>query len=271
HATHGPVLVVDDVLTTGASMHKVADEYEDAVLLVAFARKAQPGVHAVFTQVTPREDELRGVLQCIKDYATPAHSNIASLELAIDGIFKAADDALSPREGAAQQEGGSAIGGTAAAEGVNAEIGLLTPAHEDDPDSRTASAHEGDKRRDKDPLTSEAQNEAAQPKAMIRCDHHDASEGQSTCPNCGQDVGVLRCKKTTTGQLSSKNYSPTPTVPPRRGRANRGVEEQECTSLVGTSYAPEISNRSQPVSQPATRVDRRVDEGSRPSQTGSRA
>ena len=113
-------------------------------------------------QVTPREDELRGVLQCIKDYATPAHSNIASLELAIDGIFKAADDALSPREGAAQQEGGSAIGGTAAAEGVNAEIGLLTPAHEDDPDSRTASAHEGDKRRDKDPLTSEAQNEAAQ-------------------------------------------------------------------------------------------------------------
>ena len=49
-------------------------------------------------QVTPRE--LREVLQRIKDYATPAHSNVASLELALDGIFKAADDALSPREGA---------------------------------------------------------------------------------------------------------------------------------------------------------------------------
>lgn len=50
YITCGPVLIVDDVLTTGASIHKVANNYEDSILLVAFSRATHhPGIHAVFT------------------------------------------------------------------------------------------------------------------------------------------------------------------------------------------------------------------------------
>ena len=207
--------------------------YELASRVISLSSRPTGGA----AQVTPREDELRErITKVVESWVRTCKPCAHYQTFIVDDLCEAA---LSPREGAEQQE---------------------------DDGWQTHDEQEGGERR-KVPSV-EAQSEAAQPKATIHCDHH---EGQSTCPNCGQDVGVLRCKKTTTGQLSSKNYSPTPTVPPRRGRANRGVEEQECTSLVGTSYAPEISNRSQPVSQPATRVDRRVDEGSRPSQTGSRA
>ena len=51
YATHGPVLVVDDVLTTGASIHNVATHYKGSILLVAFSRATMPHseIHAVFT------------------------------------------------------------------------------------------------------------------------------------------------------------------------------------------------------------------------------
>jgi len=50
HTSYGPVLVVDDVLTTGNSIRKVANDYKDSILLVAFSRMSpHPGIHAVFT------------------------------------------------------------------------------------------------------------------------------------------------------------------------------------------------------------------------------
>ena len=48
--TYGPVLVVDDVLTTGASIRKVAQHYENPILLVAFSRTSTHNdIFAVFT------------------------------------------------------------------------------------------------------------------------------------------------------------------------------------------------------------------------------
>jgi hypothetical protein len=47
---YSPVLVVDDVLTTGASIRKVAQYYENPILLVAFSRASTHNdIFAVFT------------------------------------------------------------------------------------------------------------------------------------------------------------------------------------------------------------------------------
>jgi orotate phosphoribosyltransferase len=50
YVTQGPVLIVDDVLTTGSSMMEAKRQYPDAVGLVIFSKKKPPDwVKAIFT------------------------------------------------------------------------------------------------------------------------------------------------------------------------------------------------------------------------------
>lgn len=50
YTTEGPVLVVDDVLTTGKSIIDMSAQFEDSILLVAFSRMPRAQwFHTIFT------------------------------------------------------------------------------------------------------------------------------------------------------------------------------------------------------------------------------
>lgn len=50
--------------------------------------------HKMWQQAEARVAALEEALRRIRDYATPGYRNNASMELALDGIYKAADDSL---------------------------------------------------------------------------------------------------------------------------------------------------------------------------------
>ena len=78
------------------------DCYEDEAWAKLLCERHNATLYAHPADAPPEvTEEMVEVLRRIRDYATAGYRNTASMELALDGIFKAADDAL-----AAAQKGG---------------------------------------------------------------------------------------------------------------------------------------------------------------------